>query len=554
MNRLSDEELARRLDREINKQARNPTFVRGYDAANVARSADLDATVNIVNDQWELVDPTPDVHALFRAFDSRFFKSKLQCVQLEWSKRMYNCAGICYQRTNRLGKSCVIRLSEPLLKLRTRKDLVETLLHEMIHAYCFVQGIREGNGGHGPTFCEIMRSINKVAGTNISVYHSFYDEVNLYKTHVWRCNGVCQHRGPFYGYVRRTMNRAPGPSDYWFMPHKLSCGGHFQKVQEPEKEIKTKGNEKKSTAVSKGKDIRTFFPPSPQKTQESVPSAPSEDVRNNVRNIWKKKFNDSETVTEEPPAKRPKTPQPSTSNLSQPSTSQTQKEDLWKQIDDDIFIQDPNITVIDLVDSPPDKKKEKKLTPEERQTQMKKEIMDSIDHDGDTDTVIELIDDEYDEDDVSAINTVLDESVIEDLFGKDTLMDSFKQFNNNATKTDSASDLVNCPVCQGLMTRDMQPSHMEGCLGILEDVPLHVKPIHKPKARRATVLKKPKLIIPESSSSSPSERRSRNGSAITYNSNTSDYLVHCPVCNDPMAAGQVNDHLDICLLRETSDN
>jgi hypothetical protein len=29
-------------------------------------------------------------------------------------------------------------ISIPLLKLRPRKDLVETLLHEMIHAYLFV--------------------------------------------------------------------------------------------------------------------------------------------------------------------------------------------------------------------------------------------------------------------------------------------------------------------------------------------------------------------------------------------------------------------------------
>lgn len=41
---------------------------------------------------------------------------------------MYSCAGICYQRRNRYGMACIIRLSEPLLKLRSRKNLVETLL------------------------------------------------------------------------------------------------------------------------------------------------------------------------------------------------------------------------------------------------------------------------------------------------------------------------------------------------------------------------------------------------------------------------------------------
>lgn len=110
---------------------------------------------------------------MFGAFDIKFFQGALTCVTLEWSKRMYSCAGICYSRRNRLGMQITIRLSEPLLKLRARKDLVETLLHEMIHAYLFVKNIREGNGGHGPNFKKIMTNINTVAGTNITVSWSF---------------------------------------------------------------------------------------------------------------------------------------------------------------------------------------------------------------------------------------------------------------------------------------------------------------------------------------------------------------------------------------------
>lgn len=89
---------------------------------------DLNATQNIVHPEWETLDPTPDICALFGAFNVKFFEGKLSCVQLEWSKKMYSCAGICYSRRNRSGMSCTIRLSEPLLKLRQRKDLVETLL------------------------------------------------------------------------------------------------------------------------------------------------------------------------------------------------------------------------------------------------------------------------------------------------------------------------------------------------------------------------------------------------------------------------------------------
>lgn len=89
---------------------------------------DLDCTQNTVHPQWEEIDPTPDVHSLFGAFDLKFFRGKLKCVELEWSKKMYRCAGICYQRRNAMGMSITIRLSEPLLKLRTRRNLIETLL------------------------------------------------------------------------------------------------------------------------------------------------------------------------------------------------------------------------------------------------------------------------------------------------------------------------------------------------------------------------------------------------------------------------------------------
>ncbi|XP_060047979.1 DNA-dependent metalloprotease SPRTN isoform X3 [Erinaceus europaeus] len=129
---------------------------------------------------------------------------------------------------------CSIRLSEPLLKLRPRKDLVETLLHEMIHAYLFVTNNDKDREGHGPEFCKHMHRINHLTGANITVYHSFHDEVDEYRRHWWRCNGPCQHRKPYYGYVKRATNRAPSAHDYWWTEHQKTCGGTFIKVKEPE--------------------------------------------------------------------------------------------------------------------------------------------------------------------------------------------------------------------------------------------------------------------------------------------------------------------------------
>ncbi|NWV07524.1 SPRTN protein, partial [Ptilonorhynchus violaceus] len=144
-----------------------------------------------------------------------------------------SCAGICsYHERSGL---CSIRLSEPLLKLRPRKDLIETLLHEMIHALLFVTHNDRDRQSHGPEFCKHMHRINLLTGANVTIYHNFHDEVNLYRQHWWRCNGPCQNRAPYFGYVKRSMNRAPSAHDFWWDEHRRTCGGTFTKVKEPEK-------------------------------------------------------------------------------------------------------------------------------------------------------------------------------------------------------------------------------------------------------------------------------------------------------------------------------
>ena len=65
----------------------------------------------------------------------------------------------------------------------------------------------DDHDGHGPAFHEHMFRINKATGTKISVYHSFHDEVDNYRTHWWQCDGPCRSRKPFCGLVKRTMNR-----------------------------------------------------------------------------------------------------------------------------------------------------------------------------------------------------------------------------------------------------------------------------------------------------------------------------------------------------------
>uniref|UniRef100_A0A2K6EZQ8 DNA-dependent metalloprotease SPRTN n=1 Tax=Propithecus coquereli TaxID=379532 RepID=A0A2K6EZQ8_PROCO len=188
--------------------------------------------LSLVDASWELVDPTPDLQALFVQFNDQFFWGQLEAVEVKWSTRMTLCAGTCSYEGS--GGMCSIRLSEPLLKLRPRKDLVETLLHEMIHAYLFVTNNDKDREGHGPEFCKHMHRINRLTGANITVYHTFHDEVDEYRRHWWRCNGPCQYKQPNYGYIKRATNRAPSANDYWWAEHQKTCGGTYIKIKEPE--------------------------------------------------------------------------------------------------------------------------------------------------------------------------------------------------------------------------------------------------------------------------------------------------------------------------------
>ena len=54
-----------------------------------------------------------------------------------------------------------------------------------------------------------MRNINSITGLNITIYHQFHNEVDNARKHVWRCTGPCKDKPPFYGYVKRAMNRKP---------------------------------------------------------------------------------------------------------------------------------------------------------------------------------------------------------------------------------------------------------------------------------------------------------------------------------------------------------
>jgi predicted SprT family Zn-dependent metalloprotease len=189
-------------------------------------------------DDWDMANAElcPDIHTLFATYNQEYFEGLLGMCTVEWSDKMTLCAGLCYMKGSRQGRHCVIRLSRPLLQYRPFSDTINTLLHEMIHAHIFIKRGRSilERDGHGPDFQAQMHRINGLAGSSVTVFHTFHEEVRALKRHVWRCQGACSRRAPFYGWVRRAMNRAPQPADWWWAQHQAACGGAFVKVEEPE--------------------------------------------------------------------------------------------------------------------------------------------------------------------------------------------------------------------------------------------------------------------------------------------------------------------------------
>ncbi|KAF2447482.1 hypothetical protein P171DRAFT_441446 [Karstenula rhodostoma CBS 690.94] len=54
-----------------------------------------------------------------------------------------------------------------------------------------------------------------------------------YRTHVWQCSGPCKRQPPYFGLVKRSMNRPPGKYDPWWTTHQTECGGTYTKISAP---------------------------------------------------------------------------------------------------------------------------------------------------------------------------------------------------------------------------------------------------------------------------------------------------------------------------------
>lgn len=320
-----------------------------------------------------------------------------------------------------------------------------------------------------------------------------------------------------------------------------------------------------------------------------------------IKSIWSQKFTK--------PVEVEVTPKPAPSDKrGYVETKPTQK---WEDVDDDIMVWEEKHPIIDICDDdsndsqtegaavvPP--KHERTFQPDA----IRKELFDDL---GDSEDVIELIDDEFDDAQNESIHILTDTSVLDDIFGEDTLMADFHNINNVVMKDpenrgNPKKEIITCPICQDQMCREELSCHLEGCTGITVKVEI------KPKSKAGT--KAPRQLPfykNHATGSAPSTSRSvqrvnfsdidnlrkagyteaqiqriakEKAEEKDYNARIMDEMaaeernrrtqpnarapptatvtiadieapmpitVPCPVCNQMFSTEEINAHLDLCL-------
>eukprot|EP01084_Bolivina_argentea_P052450 96353_1 len=187
----------------------------------------------------------PDINELFMKYNGIYFDNKLDFVIVEWSDErkepinMYSNSGYCYQ----IRQLCYIYLSKPILEYTSTKEIIETLIHEMIHSYLFKYDQHKyDRSDHGKRFISIMNAINYCTkGIKIDIYHYCHKELDIIKLTIFQCNGICQK------VVETPNNKPPGKHQKWWNKHKKECGGVFRKINA------LNGTEKKSILGKRGR-------------------------------------------------------------------------------------------------------------------------------------------------------------------------------------------------------------------------------------------------------------------------------------------------------------
>lgn len=180
-----------------------------------------------------------------------------------------------------------------------------------------------------------------------------------------------------------------------------------------------------------------------------------------VRNIWANKFTDSNRHDDEASETVDSLPK------NNEKTKVTESTSAWEEIDDDILIHSVRNTIIEIDDGSNDSQSthnsqnndEPVMQHSTNETKpkisIKRELLDDLGLDDDG---VEMIDDEFDDTLNESLDILTDNSVIDEIFGTDTLMADFNNINNvvmndpeNIGNRDM--EIVTCPICEDRMPR-----------------------------------------------------------------------------------------------------
>ncbi|XP_038986096.1 DNA-dependent metalloprotease SPRTN-like isoform X2 [Phoenix dactylifera] len=196
----------------------------------------------------ESEDGKVDIYSLFCHYNSLYFDEALGPCVVSWTdSQLNNCTGSCLYYSD---GSCEILLNELLLKSRPTADLKNALLHEMIHAFLWIKNKKNEHSVHGPSFREMMDSINASSmtdhqrpsgGYNITIYHEFQEEADSCRAG----NCICEACGNLIKPGTKKEHSASdcienvdpegccdNPSCQWHS-NKKYCSGSCIKIQEP---------------------------------------------------------------------------------------------------------------------------------------------------------------------------------------------------------------------------------------------------------------------------------------------------------------------------------
>lgn len=107
----------------------------------------------------------------FNEYNRQFFNNELPAVPISYSRSRKKMGSTNYQRDEQ-GKPILstLRITMSVYYDLSEEEYIDTLVHEMIHCYILVKGIKD-TGKHGEEFQRIMREIN-AKGVKVSLNYT----------------------------------------------------------------------------------------------------------------------------------------------------------------------------------------------------------------------------------------------------------------------------------------------------------------------------------------------------------------------------------------------